>query len=86
MPWNLTPAERRALNRHSRRLVSPPAPGEQIDGNRRLGGVKVADLLLLAALDDLAGQGNEVARHAAGSLRARLGIDAVLHSHADHPA
>jgi hypothetical protein len=79
VPWDLTPEQRRLLNSSQRRLVQPrPESTKPEEG--RVGGVMVGDLLMLAALDDLTAQGNQVAPIMAARLREQLAIDNKIFS------
>jgi hypothetical protein len=81
MPWHLTPRERRLLNLRGRRLVQLPPPEQKAAADERIGGVRVGDLILLAALRDLADQGNVVALEFAERLAKRLEIDRARYSY-----
>jgi len=82
MPWDLTPAQRKLLNLSGNRLVQPrPEDAKPLDGRVKapggvVGGVHVGDLLMLAALEDLAAQGNRIAPFLIRRMRAHLGITA----------
>lgn len=84
MPWDLTPEQQRLLNLSNRQLVQPrPDSTKPEDG--RLGGHHVGDLLMLAAMDNLADQGNGVAREVANRLRAHMGITGRIYSFGGPP-
>jgi hypothetical protein len=84
VPWDLTPEQRKLLNSSGRQLVQPPHPGADLEKGR-IGGAHVGDLLMLAALDDLTAQGNQVAPIMAARLREQLGIAAKIYSFAEAP-
>lgn len=83
MAWHLTRREREKANTTGRLLVQAPgsAAAPFASGSaalltrRRIEDIPVADLILLAAMDDLAEQGNRVAVRAAEIMRERMGID-----------
>lgn len=84
MPWDLTPEQQRLLNLSQRQLVQPK-PDSTKPEDRKVGGHHVGDLLMLAAMDDLARQGNVVAREVADRLRAHMGISSPLYSFGGQP-
>jgi len=84
VPWDLTPEQRRLLNASQRRLVQP-RPESTAPEEGRIGGNNVADLLLLAALDDLTAQGNRVAPILAARVRERMAIDRRIYSFGGPP-
>lgn len=78
MPWHLTPGQRHLLEQHGsgqRHVVGPTPDMKPLDGSQRIGGHAVGDLLALSALEDLAEQGNLVAREMASRLRRRMQAD-----------
>jgi hypothetical protein len=81
VPWDLTPRQRQLLNLSGRRLVQLPPAEQKALADKRVNGVKLADLILLAALRDLAEQGNVVALEFANRLAARLEIDRSTYFH-----
>lgn len=84
MPWDLTPEQRRLLNLNNRQLVQPRPEGQATEDGR-VAGHHVGDLLMLAAMDGLADQGNVVARKVADKLRASMGITGRTYSFGGQP-
>jgi hypothetical protein len=72
---HLTPAQRRIAT-GGRTLLQPPPPGMSLDGTRLPSsqGIPGDVLFALAALSDLADQGNLIARQLYEHERERLGI------------